>query len=300
MPRHAHEIPNIFDRLLEFARRAREILEEDACDQIVGFLLGRSTAEGGFVGPGGRADLYYTFFGLLALEALGARYPVEAHMHYIERFKGCQDLDLVHTACCLCSHALLSRRANATPQRNLARAMGRFRQGAGGYADPGGSGGNVYHNFLAVTALDALGADPDDPEGLFASLEHLRTADGGFANDPAMTASTTTASAAAAVLLMRLAGGVDERLNESIRNRFVGAGGFKAAPNAPVPDLLSTATALFALDAAGRLEGCLREPSLSFVDGLWSDSGGFAGSPLDNTADCEYTFYGLLALGCLA
>ena len=300
MPPHAHEIPNILDSLLDSARRAREMLEDDAARQIVDFLLGQSATDGGFVGPGGSADLYYTFFGLLALEALGAAYPAEGHANYIERFSGCQDLDLVHTACCLCSLALVSRRRNVTPEGSLAGALGRFRQTDGSYADPDHPGANVYHSFLAVTAHDALGADLEDPEGLFASLEHLRTDDGGFANEPTMTVSTTTASAAAAVLGMRLAGDADRRLNESIRNRFVETGGFKAAPNAPVPDLLSTATAVFALDATGRLERRLREPSLSFVDGLWSASGGFAGSPLDSTADCEYTFYGLLALGCLA
>jgi hypothetical protein len=38
---------------------------------------------------------------------------------------------------------------------------------------------------------------------------------------------------------------------------------------------------------------------LDFVDSLWTNRGGFFGSWLDDTLDCEYTYYGLLALGHL-
>jgi len=77
-------------------------------------------------------------------------------------------------------------------------------------------------------------------------------------------------------------------------------GGFFAAPRAPVPDLLSTATALHALAALHADIGSLREPCLDFVDTLWTSAGGFYGSWADETLDCEYTYYGLLALGHLS
>ena len=43
----------------------------------------------------------------------------------------------------------------------------------------------------------------------------------------------------------------------------------------------------------------LQEACLDFVDSLWTNRGGFFGSWVDDTLDCEYTFHGLLALGHL-
>ena len=44
----------------------------------------------------------------------------------------------------------------------------------------------------------------------------------------------------------------------------------------------------------------IRESTLDFVDSLWTSRGGFLGSWADETLDCEYTYYGLLALGHLS
>jgi hypothetical protein len=43
----------------------------------------------------------------------------------------------------------------------------------------------------------------------------------------------------------------------------------------------------------------LRDPCLDFVDSLWITAG-FFGTWADDTVDCEYTFYALLALGHLS
>ena len=44
----------------------------------------------------------------------------------------------------------------------------------------------------------------------------------------------------------------------------------------------------------------IKEPCLDFVDTLWTSQGGFYGNWADDTLDCEYTYYGLLALGHLS
>jgi hypothetical protein len=77
-------------------------------------------------------------------------------------------------------------------------------------------------------------------------------------------------------------------------------GGFFANPDAPVPDLLSTATALHALRSLHAPLDAIREDCLDFVDSLWTSQGAFYGTWVDDTPDCEYTYYGLLALGHLA
>ena len=78
------------------------------------------------------------------------------------------------------------------------------------------------------------------------------------------------------------------------------SGGFPAMPNAPIPDLLSTATALYALACMDADIGPIRERCLDFIDSLWTGDGGFHGHWADDYLDAEYTFYGLLALGLLA
>ena len=70
-------------------------------------------------------------------------------------------------------------------------------------------------------------------------------------------------------------------------------------PEAPMPDLLSTATALHSLVIAGFKIDHIKEKCLDFIDSLWCGKGGFYGSWADTVVDCEYTYYGLLALGNL-
>ncbi len=78
-------------------------------------------------------------------------------------------------------------------------------------------------------------------------------------------------------------------------------GGFLANPTAPVPDLLSTATVLYALHRLRYpLDPARRNACLRFIESVMAESGGFCGHGMDDTPDCEYTFYALLALGCLA
>jgi prenyltransferase beta subunit len=77
-------------------------------------------------------------------------------------------------------------------------------------------------------------------------------------------------------------------------------GGFRAMPKAPIPDLLSTATALHALACLEiPLPSDAKEATLDFLDTLWTADGGFHGHWADDSLDAEYTFYGLLALGHL-
>ncbi|MEM7015189.1 MAG: prenyltransferase/squalene oxidase repeat-containing protein, partial [Verrucomicrobiota bacterium] len=77
-------------------------------------------------------------------------------------------------------------------------------------------------------------------------------------------------------------------------------GGFLPFEGAPMPDLLSTAVTLHALDGLQAPIEKLKEHCLDYVDTLWTAEGGFHGSWEDDELDLEYTYYGLLALGHLA
>ena len=77
-------------------------------------------------------------------------------------------------------------------------------------------------------------------------------------------------------------------------------GGFLAIPGAPIPDLLSTATALHALAGLQTSFERIKESCLDYIDSLWTNEGSFHGNWADDHLDCEYTCYGLLALGHLS
>jgi prenyltransferase beta subunit len=76
-------------------------------------------------------------------------------------------------------------------------------------------------------------------------------------------------------------------------------GGFKAFLHLQQADMLSTSVALFALNYAGCDIRLLKPDCLDFIQSNYSD-GAFLSGDGDQTADVEYTFYGLLALGVLA
>jgi len=130
-------------------------------------------------------------------------------------------------------------------------------------------------------------------------LDHLRCPGGGYVNPPSR-APSAPATAAALVALRHLGRPADSESARWLLTCHGDDGGFRANQLAPVSDLLSTATALHAMAVSGEDLGPIREQTLNFLDSLWSPKGGFRGNALDAALDCEYAFYGLLALGCLA
>ena len=64
--------------------------------------------------------------------------------------------------------------------------------------------------------------------------------------------------------------------------------------------MLSTATALHALAGLETSFELIKDICLDFLDTLWTNEGSFFGNWTEETLDCEYTFYGLLALGHLS
>jgi hypothetical protein len=111
------------------------------------------------------------------------------------------------------------------------------------------------------------------------------------------TAPNATATAAAVATLRSLGRPLPAGLGDWFLERWHPAGGFCAAPDAPLPDLLSTAVTLHALDALNAPWRDRRETVLDFLDSLWTNVGAFHGSWADDEPDAEYTFYGLVALG---
>jgi hypothetical protein len=286
--------------MLQVARLAPNELGESR-DLVSAFLRAHVNPDGGFQDRAGASDLYYTVFGLDALIALQEPLPVDETAAYLNGFGDGAGLDLVHLACLARAWAALRRHADPLLADPLLARIEACRHDGGGYATtPDASHGSAYGAFLAMGAYQDLGRALPEPARLVKSLERLRAADGSYANHPGLKSGVTTATAAAVLVLRHLDDTLDRTAGLWLLDRCHARGGFFASSTTPVPDLLSTATALHALSALHVPIAGLRDPCLDFVDSLWTNRGGFFGTWADDTADCEYTFYALLALGHLS
>lgn len=278
------------------------------------FFLSQFNADGGCRNRAGISDLYYTGFVLQGLAALDTPLPEVPLAAFLESFGHGAGLDLVHLASWVRGYSLLRGEASersvlsgpgvassVTDNAGFLRRLEDFRARDGGYApNPRAATGTLYGLYLAKGIHEDLGLSLAR-DGTYAGLiRRLELADGGWANEAGIPAAATTVGAAAVSVLRHL----DEPVPPGAAAWFLSQrhprGGFRANRAAPVPDLLSTATALHALKEMGQDLGSVREPCLDFVDSLWTNEGGFHGHWADDVLDSEYTFYGLLALGCLA
>jgi prenyltransferase beta subunit len=287
--------------MLQVARLAPKQLGESKA-LVAAFLRERLNPDGGFQDRAGASDLYYTVFGLDALIALQEELPVDETAAYLDRFRDCEGLDFVHRACLARAWAAL-RRPPSDPETatRLLAGVERCRTTDGGYAaQPGAAHGTAYAAFLALGAYEDLGRPIPEPDALARSLGRLRASDGSYANHPGMPSGLTTATAAAVLVLHQLETPAERDAGLWLLDRCHARGGFFASPTTPVPDLLSTATALHALSVLHVPIAGLCDPCLDFVDSLWTNRGGFFGTWADDTVDCEYTYYALLALGHLS
>lgn len=287
--------------MLQLATRGARALGESAL--LVRDRLLRSQGQlGGGTDRDGRDDLYYTIFWLACLEALESG-PSNAlkTRQFIESFDSGETLDLIHLgALARCRAALGLNHGSAVAP--LLKRIESFRSRDGGYdSAPSHPTGNAYAAFVAFGAYQDLGCEIPAPLELVRSLKRLESRDGAWGNLPALPRGSTNPTAAAVTLLSQLQMPVNIAVADWLLGQVHPQGGFMAMPLAPIPDLLSTATALHALACLETpIPAAIKEACLDFIDSLWSAEGGFHGHWNDDHLDAEYTFYGLLALGHLS
>jgi len=285
--------------MIEAASRAAELFG-DSRRAVAAFLRSQQTLDGGFRGRGTSSDLYYTVFAVEGLVALGEPPDPDPVRRYLASFGDGEGLDLVHLACLARCGTDAGGLAPDTQAALIARIEA-HRSADGGYSPmPGAEHGTAYGCFLALGALEDLGAADVDLGAIRRCLFALQRDDGGYANERALKASTTPATAAAVTVAKHLTGTADRAAVDFLLARAAPDGGFFATAMAPFPDLLSTATALHALAGLTRHSHDFALSCTQFVENLRADAGGYRGAWLDDAADAEYTFYALLALGHLS
>lgn len=286
--------------MLQVVRLAPRVLG-DSSELVATFLRDLQNADGGFSDRVGNSDLYYTSFAIGGLMGLQETLPAESLKKYLASFGDGDGLDLVHLSCLArCLSAVYDRKVPENLAAKLLARLENFRAGDAGFSPELGSvQGTVYGSFLALGMYQDLGKSFPHPDAVLDSIRSFRCTDGSYANESALPIGLTPPTSAAAMLFRHLDGSIDEGMITWLWQRYK-AGGFCVMEGIDVPDLLSTATALHALSGMRVDLTPIAESGLDFVDSLWNAKGGFHGGWEDDDLDCEYTYYGLLALGHLS
>ena len=269
---------------------------------IQNFLTARVQSDGGFSGRSPASDLYYTAFGLDCLTALDPALPLDGLHDYVARFGTGAGLDFMHlVSLARCWTRLPPESATGGGRSEvLLNRLTPYACANGGYNTvAGATQASATANYLVTAVYHDLGAPLPDVAGLLRSLSPLRTADGAYANLPGLASGTALATAGVLTLHHTFNQPVDWTAAQWLMDQFCEEGGCLSTPGAPVPDVLSTATALFAFQLLGLDTSGIAPACLAFVDSLQQPGGGYGGHRLDKTADCEYTFYALMTMGCL-
>ena len=287
--------------MLQVASLAPRLLE-NSTSLVADFVQSQRHKSGAFIDRNQSPDIYYTVFGLECLKALKQPLSEDKTLSFLQSFEDISNLDLVHLCSLIRCYANLETIQFDTASRDSFEAsLKSFRASDGGYNTKQSSdASSTYATFLAYDAFQALGLKIPDINLVKKSLLALKNEDGSFGKDQSAKAGTTPTTAASAMVLHSLG---DENLDstcEWLLRQHCHEGGFKAAPSAPIPDLLSTATALHTLSYLQENLENIKNPCLDYIDTLWTNKGSFHGNWSDDHIDVEYTFYGLLALGHLS
>ncbi len=284
-------------KLLKTLQRGYDALGEQAKQLMADFIISQRSADGGFVNKQGESDLYYTAFGTLLQYIFNIKFSAEELNDYLDKIDA-EGLDLIHYAAymrCRLLASIAEKTKLGAALKMLSRKEIREQQSFDVW--PNNDKNSPYSRFIWLSLLEDTRNDKDSSTENVSALEEYTVTSGGFSNMKGQTIASANATSAALMVIGQLDGydkgsqGIAYLLKSQLPS-----GGFKAADNTHMPDLLSTATALFTLRCYGVQP---RYSAQEFVEAHWLDNGGFGATILDSSSDVEYLFYGLLALGTL-
>jgi hypothetical protein len=259
-------------------KKAGNIIDSHTLEEIKAYTRATLTSSGGFADKAGKADAYYTLFGLFTCVSLDMNETFSAVKAFIGRQMDQPAHTGVHMHCiAIAGSRLQIGKVHDEPFRSLVRKEVRLQL----------KQERTYNAFLSLLTCFYI----HDYPGLLAIRKQLSRI--------SLASNLPCSVLSAMVVLQHSFRKPVKHLTEKILAHYDGQGGFRATLTTPVPDLLSTAVALFALRFAGADLRGIRAGCLEFVDALYLN-GGFSATRLDHDTDIEYTFYGLLALGALA
>ena len=283
--------------MIALLRNALNLLDEQGREEVLQFLISQQNPDGGFPDRGGRSDLYYSMFGGLMLRAWGEgqraegmetevllpeREIVEVAIlklrQYIAQQTNAEVSGFIERCCLVLLQKELKagRNSQARALISLGKSFWKERH----------SINLSYRSFVLFLTLDAV----------LPFREILKIGAKRMLARTTIDQHSPCSEVAAKVFLQKMMNQDVSKDEELLKSLACETGGFKAFTHLSNADMLSTAVALFALNYAGCDLRLLKPVCLDFIEQNFSD-GAFLSGDGDPTADVEYTFYGLLALG---
>lgn len=284
--------------MIALLRNALNLLDEQGREEVLKFLINQQNPDGGFRDRGGRSDLYYSLFGGLMLRAgesevrslksedlLPEREAVEGAILKLNKFIAQQSNSKVSgfiEKCCL----VLLQKELKTGRNSQWKAM--ISLGKSFWKERR-SINLSYRSFVLFLTLDAV----------LPFRNILKIGAKRMLARTKIDQHSPCSEVAARVFLQKMMNQDGSKDQELLKSFACTTGGFKAFAHLNNADLLSTAVALFALNYSGYDLRLLKPSCLDFIGQNFA-GGAFLSGDGDPTADVEYTFYGLLALGTFA
>ncbi len=277
------------------------------------WLRSQQAEDGGFAGREGDCDPYYTAFALRALwvtAGLDAPIAEQSGKFLRDRLQNRESIiDMISLifAAAICEMSvgevvLPDEESNQDHswRSKVALLLESLRTSDGGYAKtPEGKAGSTYQTFLTVLCYQLIELPIPDQDRILAFLESQKHPEGGYLEIRAAKRAGVNPTAAAIGTLKAL--GYLNPQNQRDTIDFLtemqsDEGGLTANTRIPFADLLSTFTGLLTLIDLEAIENIDLNAIRRYALSMQSPSGGFYGFALDETADVEYSFYGIATL----
>ena len=277
------------------------------------WLRSQQAEDGGFAGREGDCDPYYTAFALRALwvtAGLDAPIAEQSGKFLRDRLQNRESIiDMISLifAAAICEMSvgevvLPDEESNQDHswRGKVALLLESLRTSDGGYAKtPEGKAGSTYQTFLTVLCYQLIELPIPDQDRILAFLESQKHPEGGYLEIRAAKRAGVNPTAAAIGTLKAL--GYLNPQNQRDTIDFLtemqsDEGGLTANTRIPFADLLSTFTGLLTLIDLEAIENIDLNAIRRYALSMQSPSGGFYGFALDETADVEYSFYGIATL----
>ena len=283
-------------KLFNTLKQGKEKLSEESLFRVKAFVESQQMDDGSFMNKSGKSDIYYTAFGWMLSYVLDIKTDSKKTALYLKQ-QDIQQMDLIHYAAYVRCRMIQRLFEGGTLKLLLDTFSKKSIRPLSGFDSvPHNDIDSPYTQFIWLSLLEDTRNPVQNRDAVLASLDNYHVSGGGYSNMKDGITAATNATVAALSVIGQLNGYKNtDDLNylSNIQNK---TGGFAATEHSPLPDILSTATALFVLDCYNK------KPEIStegFIDAHWLDNGGFSATLQEETSDVEYTFYGLLALGTL-
>jgi geranylgeranyl transferase type-2 subunit beta len=279
-------------------------LTSDFTQRQAQFVAAKQFPDGGFAGRIGKADLYYTDFGVRLMRLLSVDDDTPKPTAQWLTALPMNNATILDCFSFLNTVRLLHDIGQDVPfeKPSLIASLRDQQLADGGFARSGVGVVSAYNTFIAALCFQMLDVDFPEAHKAVESIRRLRRPDGGYCETLGQSLSqANSTSAAVAFLTMQDALEPDaaEAAKGFLSSMQTSEGGLLAHPMAPEADLLSTFTGVLTLFGLNALDG-LDLPGVARFAGVLAQPGGaFAARVGDDEPDIEYTYYGIGTLALL-